>query len=226
MNIFVHYIYHSCFAVGNDEVLVVFDYWQDPQGRLASLLKVNSKKLYFVVSHFHADHFSPEILSFPNACLLLSYDTVKRRHVDPARYTAMLRPGQTYVDDHLRLDCYRSTDIGISSALTFPDGTVCFHAGDLNNWHMPEEEGKRLKVTPLQMEKLYLSILRDIAKAHSHIDHLMFPVDPRLGDETLRGLRQWAAKIPTGMVHPMHCWGKEQEMRALAATIDGIRVER
>lgn len=211
----IHYIYHSCFVVEDDHSLVVFDYWKDPFGRLLPLIDGTSKALYFVVSHFHHDHYNPIIWNFPGAHVLVSYDTVKHHHVDRALPAAILRPGHGFSDANIELSCYRSSDIGVCSALRLPDGTVCFHMGDCNNWYFPDDHGEQLKITPLQMEKLFLSIIRDVAADISQVDHLMFPVDPRLGPHTLRGLDQWLAKIPARHIYPMHYWDRPNEVRTL-----------
>ena len=86
-----------------------------------------------------------------------------------------------------------------TSAATAPTGICC-------NWYFPAagEDGGRVKVTPDQMEKLYLSILRDIRQDYPRIDHAFVPVDSRLGQEMLRGPQQLLKAIAVGHVHPMH----------------------
>ncbi len=46
-------------------------------------------------------------------------------------------PGTTQVK------AYGSTDTGVSYAITLTDGSVIFHAGDLNDWHWSEESTER-----------------------------------------------------------------------------------
>ncbi len=207
----LHYIYHSCFAVEEEECLMVYDYWRDPAGRLAALLaeaEGREKEVFFLVSHFHEDHYNAQL---PDRCmsherwhLLPSYDTVKRRRIPPEAVLAVLRFGERVETPFFTLQAYRSTDVGVCTVAVLRDGTTLFHAGDCNNWYFPDAESDRVKTTPEQMEKLYLSILRDIRRDHPRIDHAMFPVDPRLGQEMLRGLQQFTAAIEVGQVHPMH----------------------
>lgn len=207
----IHPIFHSGFAVEDDHSIIVFDYWKDPQGLLEALLPTQ-KQLYFVVSHSHPDHFNPVIFRHTGARFLLAYDVAKKYKKDPTfPCTAILRPGFHYHDENITLSCFRSTDIGVSTALVMPDGTQCFHAGDLNNWYFPDNT-QSLKITAEEMDKLFLSIVRDIAKKYSHFDHLMFPIDPRLGAESLRGIQQWLEKISCSHLYPMHCWGEEKAM--------------
>ena len=214
----LHYIYHSCFAAVAEGCVVVYDYWRDPDERLQPLLRQaegEGRAVYFVVSHFHEDHYNPEILQWcatrPQWHLLLSYDTVRRRRVDPSLPLAVLRFGERYDTPHFTLRAYHSTDVGVSTVTEFPDGTTLFHAGDCNNWYFPAPDGTsasdRVKTTPDQMEKLFLSILRDIRRDYPRLTHAMFPVDPRLGQEMLRGPLQLLHAIEVKHFHPMHYCG-------------------
>ena len=217
--IHIDYIYHSCFAVRNGECMIVYDYWRDPSGLLHDLLRQwESGPVYFVISHFHEDHFSPEVVelcqSHPEWHLLPSYDTVRRRHIDKALPLAVLRFGEEVVTSHFRLKVYRSTDVGVSTVVELPDGMdggralTLYHAGDNNNWYFPEEQthedASRVKVSRDEMEKLFLSVLRDIKRDYPHIDHAFIPVDPRLGQEMLRGPLQLLKAIDVSHLHPMH----------------------
>jgi hypothetical protein len=211
----IDYIYHSCFAVRGEGFLLVYDWWRDPSGRLAELLREAGEAnldVYFVVSHFHEDHYNPQLpdlcAAHPGWHLLPSYDTVRRRRIDKSLPLAVLRFGEEVVTPHFRLKAYRSTDVGVSTVVELPDGTTLYHAGDNNNWYFPEEQqhadASRVKVSRDQMEKLFLSILRDIRHDYPRIDHAFFPVDPRLGQEMLRGPQQLLKAIAVGHLHPMH----------------------
>ena len=207
----VTYIFHSCFAVEDDYVVVVFDYWRDhPDGRLGRLLKGTNKPIYFVASHFHADHYSSRMFEYADreagARFLLSYDVVRRKHVQQNRITDTLRPGHMYSDEYLTLHAFRSTDIGVSVALTLPGGATIFHAGDLNTWYFSDPNDKHLQTTLHQMEGMYMSVLDEIKLVYPRFDHVMFPVDPRLEDELLRGAFQWLRHIETANFYPMHFW--------------------
>lgn len=210
------YIYHSCYVVESEQVILVFDYWQDPQQKLHNILSKTTKQVYFFVSHFHEDHYNAEILSWqipngPKPKIVISYDTKKRRRVDPEQVSAVLHPKDQFVDDFIKVEAFRSTDVGISTLVEFIDGTTIFHAGDLNNWYFPEGN-ERLKVSVNEMEGLYMSILRDIRQKYSHIDYVMFPIDPRLGEYTHRGASQWLVQIDTSHFYPMHTWQEPIEV--------------
>ena len=213
----LHYIHHSCFAYSDTDLLIVYDYWRDPEGLLPKFLEEaerDEKAVYFIVSHFHEDHFNPDIVKWcaerkeEQWHLLPSYDTVRRRRIDKTLPLAVLRFGETVQTPHFTLQAYRSTDVGVSTVVTLRDGTTLYHAGDCNNWYFPpcteEEMSSHVKVTPDQMEKLFLSIIRDLRADHQSIDHAMFPVDPRLGQEMLRGPLQFLKAINARHFHPMH----------------------
>ena len=92
----LHYIYHSCFALEETDFLIVYDYWKDRNGLLGALLeRYRDKDVYFIISHFHDDHYNPDI---PAWCaqngrwhILPSYDTVRRRRIDKELPLAVLR---------------------------------------------------------------------------------------------------------------------------------------
>lgn len=212
----IQYIYHSCFVVETDDVLIVYDYWKDndEQHLHKMIASCGRKQLYFVVSHFHEDHYNAEILDYPSARLLISYDTSKRRHIKSPKATAVLRPADIYEDEYLKLYALRSTDVGIATLVTLPDGTTIYHAGDNNNWYFPENEEEHIRCTLDEMEGMFLSNLKEVRAITKTIDHVMFPIDPRLGTEMLRGVCQWLQQIKTGHLYPMHGWNEKDTVSA------------
>ena len=204
----IFFIYHSCFVARSETALIVYDYWKDNGDSLLHRLiaERGERQLYFVVSHFHEDHYNAEILEFPEARLLVSYDTSKRRHIKSDVAAAVLHPGELYEDENLKLNALRSTDVGISTLTTLPDGTTLYHAGDNNNWYFPENESEHIKCTLDEMEGMFISNLREVRSLTKSVDYVMFPVDPRLGSEMLRGACQWLQQVKTARFYPMHCW--------------------
>ena len=199
---------------------MVFDYWRDrPDGFLRQRVAEADVPVYAFVSHFHEDHSNLEILTWKNhngeplRCFL-SYDVVKKRRVPPEKAAAVLRPDMAVETPFFHLLPFRSTDVGVSVAVSLPDGTVIFHAGDLNNWYFPEQP-MQMRVSLREMEGLYMSVLRSVKAAYSRLDHLMFPIDPRLGQETLRGAVQLLERIPVRNFHPMHFWDRAGELESL-----------
>lgn len=202
----ISYVFHSCFVVETERVLIVYDYWKDgSDGDLLRRLSTTDKSIYFIVSHFHLDHFNEVIFNVQNALFLLSYDVVRRKKIPEHIPYHILRPGHVYKDQRLEVHSFRSTDIGVCTLLRMSEFGSFFHAGDCNNWYF-EKDFNLLKITPDNMEKLFLSILGDVRNVSSSVDHVMFPLDPRLGGEMLRGVVQWLDTIKTRNLYPMHYW--------------------
>ena len=53
-----------------------------------------------------------------------------------------------------------------------------------------------------------------LAKETSVMDRVMFPVDPRLGTDFMRGAQQFIDRIKTSVFVPMHFWERPAEVMA------------
>ena len=212
------YIYHSGFALEADGFSILIDYFEDSdpdpaKGYVRSELLKRAGTLYILASHFHPDHFNPEVLKWkeqkPDIKYIFSKDILKRRRAkaDDAIY---LKKGDAYQDELLTIKAFGSTDVGISFLIE-TEGRRIFHAGDLNNWHWKDES------TPQEVaeaEGNYLKELDIIAKETSVMDLVMFPVDPRLGTDFMRGAQQFIDRIKTSVFVPMHFWERPAEVMA------------
>lgn len=216
------YIFHSCFMLETEQCVLIFDYWKDsPEGDVKKMLEHTGKRVYFMASHFHEDHFNPEIIAMnvPNGDkrIILSRDIIRRHRAKETDADVIMRKGDVYNDEYIKIKAFGSTDAGVSFMLE-TDGKKIFHAGDLNNWHWEDES------TPQEVKKMegdFKAVLRDIKAEYPAIDLAMFPVDPRLGTDFARGARQWLQTIKTTYLAPMHfpparekamTFGKEAEM--------------
>ena len=212
------YIYHSGFALEADGFSILIDYFKDSdtdpaKGYVRSELLKRAGTLYILASHFHPDHFNPEVLKWkeqkPDIKYIFSKDILKRRRAkaDDAIY---LKKGDAYQDELLTIKAFGSTDVGISFLIE-TEGRRIFHAGDLNNWHWKDES------TPQEVaeaEGNYLKELDIIAKETSVMDLVMFPVDPRLGTDFMRGAQQFIDRIKTSVFVPMHFLERPAEVMA------------
>lgn len=216
------YIFHSCFMLETEQCVLIFDYWKDsPDGDVKKMLEHTGKRVYFMASHFHEDHFNPEIIAMnvPNGDkrIILSRDIIRRHRAKETDADVIMRKGDVYNDEYIKIKVFGSTDAGVSFMLE-TDGKKIFHAGDLNNWHWEDES------TPQEVKKMegdFKAVLRDIKAEYPAVDLAMFPVDPRLGTDFARGARQWLQTIKTTYLAPMHfpparekamTFGKEAEM--------------
>lgn len=202
------YIYHSCFALEFDAFTVIVDYYKDTvmpfeKGLIHSQLLNRPGKIYILSSHSHPDHFNPEILLWKqqrdDIQYIFSHDILDAGLAtkEDAIYLNKL---DTYEDSHLKIKAYGSTDIGISFLIQ-AEGKQIFHAGDLNNWHWNEECSAE---ESQEYETNYLNELELIAKDVTHLDLAIFPVDPRLGKDYMKGAEQFINRIQTDIFAPMH----------------------
>lgn len=212
------YIYHSGFAIEADGFSILIDYYRDTvktpgKGFVHEELLYRPGPLYILASHFHPDHFNPEILAWKqekeDIRYIFSKDILKHRRAkaDDAFY---LKKGESYDDDRLRIQAFGSTDVGISFLIR-TGGQTIFHAGDLNNWHWQDESTPQEAATS---EQNYLRELETLAAETSHVDLAMFPVDPRIGSDFMRGARQFVDRIQTDVFVPMHFWERPAEVVA------------
>lgn len=202
------YIYHSGFAIEADGATILIDYWKDSsaeagQGLVRDRLLHRPGAFYVLATHFHPDHFHPEVLRWrdvrPDIHYIFSKDILKHRRAkaDDAFY---INKGGVYEDDHLRVQAFGSTDVGVSFLLDL-QGLRLFHAGDLNNWHWSEES------TPQEIRKAegdYLAEIRDLQQESPAVDVALFPVDRRMGRDYMRGALQFVERIKTRIFVPMH----------------------
>ena len=203
------YIYHSGFAIEADRVTVIIDYHKDSsektpdRGIVHDYLLKKSGTLYLLSSHFHPDHFNREILSWKelrsDIRYIFSKDILKYRRAasEDATY---INKGDIYEDEHIRIEAFGSTDVGISFLIYLPCVRL-FHAGELNNWHWSEES------TPQEIRKAegdFLTEVKLLQQKSPQVDIVMFPVDSRIGKDYMRGAEQFVERIKTTIFAPMH----------------------
>lgn len=202
------YIYHSGFALLDEGVTVIIDYYKDSADRpltgvVHGELLSRPGKLYVLASHVHADHFNPEVLTWKemrsDVQYLFSKDILEGGKSDlwDACY---LDKGNVWTDGVLEVEAFGSTDAGISFLLRW-DGKIIFHAGDLNNWHWKEES---TEAEVREAERAYFDELDVLARRTDRMDLVMFPVDPRLGEDYMLGAKQFVDKFRVDRFVPMH----------------------
>lgn len=202
------YIYHSGFALLADGFTIVMDYYMDSGGDgttgvLHDEILHRPGKFYVLASHFHPDHFNPEVLKWREVrndiVYIFSKDILKHKRAQQDD-AVWLRKGEEYHDDTITVKAFGSTDVGVSFLIEAM-GKKIFHAGDLNNWHWMDESTEE---EWRGYEKNFLYQIDYIWRQTKEVDVAMFPVDPRLGREYMRGATQFIEKIKTGIFIPMH----------------------
>ncbi len=189
---------------------------RDDFSHLMQKIMAESKQIYVVVSHHHKDHYTKKIFDwsrkFPGIKYILSKDVAKyARHIltkdsiysgikpDPEN-VFVVRPGEVFCDESLKIEAFDSTDIGNSYAVTV-NGIKIFHAGDLNAWIWKDESTESEISEAL---KTYESILDKIVSKYPEFDMAMFPVDSRLGTDYFTGAKIFLEKICVRHFFPMH----------------------
>lgn len=225
------YINHSGFALVGQKITIIIDYFKgfsdsEIGENLKKMLLESPNKIYVLSSHFHPDHFNPEVLTWKrlrsNIHYIFSKDILKRRRakVEDAIY---IRKGEEYNDENIFIRAYGSTDVGISFYIE-TEGKKIFHAGDLNNWHWADESTVE---EAKEAENHYLRELNNIAIDVKSVDVAMFPVDARIGNGYMRGAEQFVNHIQVGIFVPMHFWEHFSEAQAFAlyANAHGCRFD-
>ena len=219
------YIFHSGFIVSGQGFSILIDYWRDTKffkkGYVHQHFLQSTDKLYVLSSHAHPDHFNPKILTWhekqPDIQYIFSSDIlpkIKNNLKTPNIF--YLDKAAVYTDNHIQVKAFGSTDIGISFAIE-AGGKRIFHAGDFNNWHWNEESTEEEIRTA---ETSFLRKLKILAKAYPMFDLVMFPVDPRLGKDYMRGAEQFVQTIQTGAFAPMHFGFNYSGANAFKATAE------
>ena len=196
------YIYHSGFILECESCLIIIDYYKDVNGLVSDIISKYTNCIYFLSSHSHSDHFNLEIFAwkdYKNVKYILSKDILDE-NPSMKGSAIFMEKFDSYSDENITIKAFGSTDIGISFLIDV-DGKSVFHAGDLNNWHWNEES------TPdeiFEAELAYSQELDLLKKGTKHVNVAMFPVDPRLGKDYMKGAEQFIDTIKVDLFVPMH----------------------
>lgn len=220
----ITYIYHSCYLIEFEGFSMLFDFYKDAPREdgsdwVGDYLLNKEEELYVLCSHSHYDHFNPEILSWrerkKNIRCIFSRELLEsgKTAVGDALY---LEKEEIYRDQRLTIKAFGSTDAGGSFLVEY-NNRQFFHAGDLNNWHWSEEVSTE---EALSYENNFLCELELLSEQAGRLYLAMFPVDPRLGKDFMRGAEQFVSRIKTDYFLPMHFgenWDKVNRFEEIAA---------
>jgi hypothetical protein len=187
---------------------VLFDFYKDAPREdgtnwVTDYLLNKEEELYVLCSHSHSDHFNPEILLWKNRKKNIHYifsNEVMKSGNTAHNDACYLKKEEVFEDHRLKIKAFGSTDAG-GSFLLGHNNQLIFHAGDLNNWHWNEEVSKE---EALSFENSFLCELELLSEKAERLRVVMFPVDPRLGGDYMRGAEQFISRIETDYFLPMH----------------------
>ena len=195
----VTYIDHSGFLVESEACYYIFDYYK---GELPTLDK--GKEVIVFCSHFHQDHFNPQIFEILND-MGMNYQAVLAKDINKRKYPAGVKittayHDKTYIlDNGTQVSTLLSTDSGVAFIVKAKSGTI-YHAGDLNDWYWEGEPDADNR----QMTSRYRA---EIDKLQGiHFDVAFVPLDPRQEDHYADGMIYFLENVECEAVFPMHYW--------------------
>ena len=197
------YHYHSGFSVQVGGTLLIFDYWEGEDRKLANVGRITPQflrafeQIYVFISHAHQDHLDPIVYMWKNEGLPVTY--IVSSDMPVGTTGKRIAPGQEKkLSDNVSVKAFDSTDIGVSFLVT-AYGIRIFHAGDLNLWHWRQES--TLREIEAAEEAFYKAC--DPIR-QERIDVCMFPVDPRQGMMYDAGANHFILTMKPRVFIPMH----------------------
>ncbi|KXO15758.1 hypothetical protein HMPREF3189_01235 [Clostridiales bacterium KA00134] len=193
-NMLVKFIHHSCFTIELEDNFLVFDYFGKGNLRLP-----RDKKVYFISSHRHADHFDRVIFDYDAKCYILSDDI----EVDSSfpKNIRLVKPQDEIELDDLKLHFEESTDEGVLLSLEVEKRHILF-AGD-HNWWVWDRYSKE------EHERMEIWFKGEVDKfKKENFDLVMAPVDPRMKDAYWLAGDYYIKTLRPKHFFPMHMWGE------------------
>ncbi|MDO5712877.1 MAG: MBL fold metallo-hydrolase [Tissierellia bacterium] len=189
----VTFVRHSCYTVELKNHFLIFDYIGGP------LNIPKGKKIIWVVTHGHKDHYNKDIFTFHGEIqYVISNDIVD----DLSKYqVTWVEPDGVYSLDDVLIKTYGSTDEGISIYLQV-EGKGIYHSGDLNYWIWPRYSQK-------DIEQMEIDFTKEVNKVKDEIiDIAMIIVDPRLKDDYSLAGSYYLKTLNAKYFFPLHMWGE------------------
>lgn len=192
----ITYINHSGFLIETKESYILFDYYQ---GKIPEM--DNNKNIYIFSSHFHYDHFNPEIMEiterYSNVTFVFSSDIKKKNK--STKEVIYVDAHRDYSIGNLEISTLKSTDSGVAFIVK-TEGKTLYHAGDLNDWVWSGE-------TKAYNNNMTANYQREINKLkNTVIDFAFVPLDPRQEENYYKGAKYILENVNIKTLFPMHFW--------------------
>lgn len=204
----VTHLFHSGSVVETAEHFLIFDYYQPlpkknagiSEGIITSGYLKTKKNVFVFVSHNHADHFDPFILSWAKDNPAITYILSSDVQTNTSKLNChVLSAYEEIKVNQVAIKTFGSTDVGISF-LVQVDGLSIFHAGDLNWWHWSGESLEEQAAA----ESAFKAEIKKLTEQTIHIDIAFFPVDRRMEEFYSIGAEYFADKLKPKLLVPMH----------------------
>lgn len=199
----VTYLNHSGFLVETKNCYYIFDYYK---GALPQLDK--SKPAILFCSHFHQDHFNPEIFKLLEQ-RGMNYQSVLAKDINKKKYPEGVKVTTAYHDKTYSLDyetevcTLLSTDSGVAYLVKTTEGTI-YHAGDLNDWFWEGEPDRENQ----QMTSRYRAEIDKLKNIPVDVSFVV--LDPRQEAHYTDGMLYFLQTVDCNAVYPMHYWNEPE----------------
>lgn len=205
----IRYLYNSGFTIEFADYFIVVDYYT------GNLNLPEGKQILFIVTHNHADHYTPKIFSLPGAekaKYVLSDDVEAPEAEDNilkitnpeqmkkafnAQNVRRCGVNEQFEFAGIYFHTFGSTDAGLSILFEIDDVTF-FHSGDLHAWKWEEFDEK----TQEDEVNQFLRILEQVEEYD--IDVGFGVVDGRLKDNAFVGPSLYLEHLAPAIFIPMH----------------------
>jgi len=208
----IKHLAHSGFMIETNDVILIFDYYK---GKIDI---TDGKKIYVFISHFHKDHFNPEIFKilegFENVSYIIS-DDIKKKYNKKYFISKFLLKEKNYKDiifigankhyEESILEVYtlKSTDEGVAFIVYLKECEKrIYHAGDLHLWKF-EEDSKEYRDLMEKNFREYINPLKNYS-----IDIAFIPLDKRLSRYYAEGFDYLMKNMDIKFAIPMHSFSK------------------
>lgn len=198
---------HSCFTMGSDDTIFLFDYpgprFSSPTIKNLVRSRLKDKKAFVFASHSHGDHFSTEIFEFDkitSETYFVLSDDIRVREKEHTLDLMYVCPDDKIDIDGVEIKTFKSNDAGVAFLIRYRNKYIYF-GGDLARWDWPEwSEEKRKEHTKVFDETL--TMLEDL-----EIDLAFSNMDKRLS--SWAGPVQFIETVEPKYFVPMHTFGNE-----------------
>lgn len=196
----ITFIDHSGFLVELEKHVLLFDYYK------GEIPDIPGKSWIVFASHFHQDHFNPEIFKlrkrYEDIRFVLSKDIYKHRKnmLKGQEPYELVKSHETRDFGDFKVETYFSTDEGVAFYVEI-EGRHIYHAGDLHWWHWIGEPD----ADNLYMEKTFKKEMEALAKHMMDVSFML--LDPRQEGAYHLGMDWFLEHVDTKHVFPMHMWG-------------------
>lgn len=201
------HLHHNCFALDMGAVVYLFDVPDSrhfPKACTPKLMAtIANRRVIVFISHSHADHFNPDIVSLLNGAAHTRYvvsDDVVDLYPDAVpEDTLVVEPDETYDWEGLRIETLMSNDLGVAFLID-GYGLRVYFGGDLANWNWDTlgDRGKR------STEAFFQKAIDRVRKWKPHV--AFSNVDDRLPG--LAGGVEFVQQVRPELFVPMHTFGK------------------